>query len=128
MAKTNKRDPRIDTLWNDLIAAMEHQRDLNSGNFLLNTYLQDGTYANISDEGKKVSEGLKKEYLTTTKTCTRIILELNTAMSDSEAPRHYETDPDHQYGRPVSIWEKEINSLADEVARLEKTRMGVHKL
>lgn len=127
MAKTNKRDPRIDTLWNDLIAAMEHQRGLNSGNFLLNTYLQDGTYANISDEGKKVSEGLKKEYLTATKTCTRIILELNTAMSDSEAPRHYETDPD-QYGRPISIWEKEINSLADEVARLEKTRMGVHNL
>lgn len=40
MAKTNKRDPRIDTLWDNLDAAMVHQRDLNSGNFLLNTYLQ----------------------------------------------------------------------------------------
>lgn len=127
MAKTVKRDPRIDTLWNDLIAAMEHQRDLNSGNFLLNAYLQDGTLANISEKGKKVAESLKKEYLAATKNCTRIILELNTAMGDSEAPRHYETDPD-RYGRPVSIWEKEINSLADEVARLEKTRMGVHNL
>jgi hypothetical protein len=127
MAKTVKRDPRIGTLWNDLIAAMEHQRDLNSGNFLLNTYLQDGTLANISEKGKKVAESLKKEYLAATKNCTRIILELNTAMGDSEAPRHYETDP-NQYGRPVSIWEKEINSLADEVARLEKTRMGVHNL
>ena len=127
MAKTVKRDPRIDTLWNDLIAAMEHQRDLNSGNFLLNTYLQDGTLVNISEKGKKVAESLKKEYLAATKNCTRIILELNTAMGDSEAPRHYETDPDG-YGRSVSIWEKEINSLADEVARLEKTRKGVHNL
>ena len=127
MAKTNKRDPRIDTLWDNLDAAMVHQRDLNSGNFLLNTYLQDGTYANISEKGKKVAESLKKEYRAAIKTCTRIILELNTAMGDSEAPRHYETDPD-QNGRPVSIWEKEINSLADEVERLEKTRMGVHNL
>lgn len=88
MAKTNKRDPRIDTLWGNLDAAMVHQRDLNSGNFLLNTYLQDGTYANISKKGKKVAESLKKEYRAAIKTCTRIILELNTAMGDSGAPRH----------------------------------------
>ena len=63
MAKTNKRNPRIDTLRRALEGAMEHQRDLNSGNFLLNAYLQDGTLANISEKGKKVAESLKKEYL-----------------------------------------------------------------